>query len=102
MPKPGRIPCCVPFCGRTAAADKHPGCSDIICGKHWRLAPKVSRRVYTRAYKRYEIAHARGTAIENGYRRFTSNADYLEFYRSIEAVQRLWSRMKAIIISLAY
>lgn len=28
--KPGRIPCCVPFCRRTAAADRYPGCDEII------------------------------------------------------------------------
>ena len=28
-----RIPCVVPFCRRTAARDKHPDASEIICWK---------------------------------------------------------------------
>ena len=50
--KPGRIPCCVLGCGRTAAADKHPGCEEIICGKHWRTVSKGLKRQYRTANQR--------------------------------------------------
>lgn len=39
------IPCCVPFCKRTAAGG--PG-EEIICGKHWMMVAKETRRVHSR------------------------------------------------------
>jgi len=39
-----RIPCCVPFCRRTAARRDFPFAGEILCGKHYRLASKVLRR----------------------------------------------------------
>lgn len=45
-----RTPCCVPFCRRTAPRDDF---SEIMCGKHWRLAPSARRRVYTRIVRAY-------------------------------------------------
>lgn len=35
-----RIKCCNPACRRTAAEEKHPGSSEIICSKCWKLLPK--------------------------------------------------------------
>lgn len=37
-----RIACCIPFCRR--GTTKFPGSAEIICGPHWRLAPKALRR----------------------------------------------------------
>lgn len=45
-----RIPCCVPFCRRSAKRDA--GVSEIICGKHWRLADQDLRRRYNTEKKR--------------------------------------------------
>lgn len=45
---PGRIPCEVPFCRRTARADKYEPGVRIICGKHWRLADRSLRRRWSR------------------------------------------------------
>jgi hypothetical protein len=42
-----RISCIVPFCRRTAPAEKYDGC-EIICARHWR---SISRD--TRAFKAY-------------------------------------------------
>ncbi|MCV9960792.1 hypothetical protein OIU34_02670 [Pararhizobium sp. BT-229] len=39
----GRIPCINPTCRRTAAQDKYPGSSSIICGKCWRSLPARMR-----------------------------------------------------------
>jgi hypothetical protein len=58
--KPGRIPCCVPFCRRTADAAKFKGCTEIICGKHWRTAPRTWRRRYSRLYRRHRQLCGRG------------------------------------------
>jgi hypothetical protein len=44
-----RIPCCVPFCRRTAPrTGKFDRCTKIICGKHWRLARRSRRLTYGR------------------------------------------------------
>ena len=45
MTKPGRIPCIVPGCRRTAP-DNGEYAQEIICGKHWRLIPKHQRKRY--------------------------------------------------------
>lgn len=52
MTKPGRIPCEVPFCRRTAPAARHEPDTRIICGKHWRLGDPRPRRVYSRAMRK--------------------------------------------------
>lgn len=48
---PGRIRCCVPFCGRSfkrlCEGEK------TICGKHWRLADKSLRRRRTKLLRWY-------------------------------------------------
>lgn len=51
---PDRIACAVPFCRRTAARDRYPGCAEIICGKHYRAAPKWKRRAYARLRRRVD------------------------------------------------
>jgi hypothetical protein len=43
-----RIRCAVPFCRRTTARFRPP--TEWICGDHWRLVPKVMRRVHGRRY----------------------------------------------------
>jgi hypothetical protein len=50
-----RIPCCVPFCKRTAPRSRFPDAGEIICGKHWRLIDKRVRALH-RAYLRRERA----------------------------------------------
>lgn len=46
--KPGRIPCAVVGCRRTASAEKYGEC-DICCGKCWRLGSALNRRRYRMA-----------------------------------------------------
>lgn len=75
-----RIPCAVPFCRRTAARDKHPNATEIICGKHWRLARKRRRRLFTLACRRWE----REQSHKNGAR-----------------CRRLWATIKAECIAAA-
>lgn len=36
----GRVPCLVPFCRCTIPQDRHPGATEIICAKHWRMKPR--------------------------------------------------------------
>jgi len=50
----GRIPCIVDGCRRTAAREKHPHATEIICGKHWQIIPRMKRAIYRRACKRYQ------------------------------------------------
>jgi hypothetical protein len=52
-----RINCCIPYCRRTARADKHPTSEEIICGKCWRLispATKARRRELAKRAKRVD------------------------------------------------
>lgn len=39
----GRILCINPCCKRTAAEEKYPDCSEIVCGKCWRKLPQHLR-----------------------------------------------------------
>jgi hypothetical protein len=47
-----RIPCCIPFCNRSVAPDKHPGALEVICAKHWKMAQPMARRIYRRRQAR--------------------------------------------------
>lgn len=40
----GRIPCCVPFCRRTIAADRIPPDHEWLCSRHWGLVPQATKR----------------------------------------------------------
>lgn len=114
--KPGRIPCSVPFCGRTASRERFPDASEIICGKHWRMADKKVRRFKTKADRAYERADARCKAIEaEGYEfakaqgqacvsneimaRF--NAAFDERIKARARCARAWARCKRQIIERA-
>jgi len=46
-----RIPCSVPFCGRTVRAKGRD--TEIICGKHWRMASADLRRAHSKLYRAY-------------------------------------------------
>lgn len=102
-----RIPCCVPFCRRTA-----PGSDgEIICGSHWRLIPKVRRRAFRRASKRMvtaiEVGAMRTTAPgECGIRiggiwRTFDDAGWDELHRAKRSMWRLWGRIKRDAIERA-
>lgn len=52
MTRPGRIPCEVPFCRRTAPAAKFGEGARIICQKHSKLADPRVRRIYKLARRR--------------------------------------------------
>lgn len=45
----GRQRCCVPGCGRTYKDEGH---SEIICGKHWRMADAALRQLLARVRRR--------------------------------------------------
>ena len=50
MTRPGRIACAIPFCRRTAPAEKFPD-DEIICGKCWRMADPALRRGNRELYR---------------------------------------------------
>lgn len=49
-------------CRRTASQEKYPGCTKIICGKCWQLAPKYFRK-RVRLIER--LAHKRGIDLDS-------------------------------------
>ena len=60
-PAAERIPCCIPFCRRTAPrSGKYAECEEIICGPHWRAAPKALRRRFSRVRRLANRAIMRG------------------------------------------
>ena len=96
MTREGRIPCCVPFCRRTASAAKFPNSSEIICGKCGSLA-KAKRRRLRRLQRIYS-------------RRFCGNApwDYpagspqrLEAVRLNRLIDTAWVSLKRAAIEAA-
>ena len=91
--KPGRIPCCVPFCGRTAK-DKGVEDQEIICGKHWRLA---DRRL-TRRFKRFR--RAVDAAMELPPESYCSRAR-ARILRRVKVCQSLWEQVKRQAIGRA-
>ena len=64
MTTPGRIPCLVPHCRRTAPASKYPPGTVIICGKHWRMVDRRARRLKTLSERTFHDACAECEAIE--------------------------------------
>lgn len=47
--KPGRMMCCVPHCNRSCKIGLW---AEWICGKHWRLVGKITRRRFFMARRR--------------------------------------------------
>ncbi|BEV44742.1 hypothetical protein [Afipia carboxidovorans] len=54
---PDRIACCVPFCRRTCRNDS--GFAEWICGKHWALVSKTTKRRRRLADRARERANRR-------------------------------------------
>lgn len=79
--KPGRTPCCVPFCGRTAPASN--GWSEYLCGVHYRLADASLRQ--RRRFIRARWRKASGWRAE----------------RFLRMDERLWERAKRQAIERA-
>ena len=52
-----RVPCEVPFCRRTTAAERIAPHTEWICAIHWRLIHPSIRRLYRAALKENEAAH---------------------------------------------
>jgi len=52
MTSADRIPCLNPRCRRTAPSARHPDCTEIVCGKCWRLLPKAMRARYAALNRR--------------------------------------------------
>lgn len=62
MTKPGRIPCEVIGCRRTADASKYEPNTRIVCYKCWQLGDKRDRRLYARCKKLMKLGK-RKTAL---------------------------------------
>ena len=92
-PKPGRIPCCVPFCRRTAKDDGTEG-HEIICGRHWRLADRTLTRRYKRLQKAvYRLMETPPEAL--------TDAERERVLRHFEFSRRTWHRIKQQAIERA-
>lgn len=45
-----RVPCLVPFCRRTRAAEGTP---EWVCGRHWPVVPRRLRALYAAAKRKW-------------------------------------------------
>ncbi|MFC2248798.1 hypothetical protein ACETRX_04155 [Labrys portucalensis] len=89
-----RLRCCIPFCRRTFADD---GSSEVICGKHWRQAPKAWRRRHTKFLRRYRKHHG-----DRLYWDYPAGSEQRRDCRRLAIlVDRLWDRCKAAAIEAA-
>lgn len=95
--KPGRIPCCVPFCRRTADAAKMAPHNEMICQKHWKLVPAETkaryRHVRRRATKIWKAVY-RSSKIQQPGREALYN-------RSVRDITATWERIKREAIERA-
>lgn len=97
MTKLGRIPCAIPFCRRTADAEKFEGCEEIICGKHWRMAPASWRRRRTRLLRTYRRRFG-----DRGYWEYPPGSPLrIDAVRLDRLINSLWTRCKRVAIETA-
>jgi hypothetical protein len=84
-----RQPCCVPFCRRTAPKLSADGdeFDEVICGKHYRLAPAHLRRRLTKVRRIFKRAVAAGDDVRGE-----------KAWRLDHAI---WKRIKAAAIEAA-
>lgn len=96
-----RIPCCVPFCRRTASRTKFAASEEIICGPHWRAIPEPvrarRRQLKARARKVERLLTRRGFRHKPG---LVTKVDGME--RSFDRLwSRHWDELKAAAIEAA-
>lgn len=85
----GRIPCLNPNCRRTAAQDKYPGSTNIICGKCWRAMPDRMRR-------RWKQLKARWKKIERVMRKRSTPGPV--WNRIVDRFNAAWVRLESDIV----
>lgn len=91
-----RLPCCVPFCRRTAPrSGKFEHCAEIICGKHWRLARRSRRLLHQRLMREIDRDPRAFWTMAPG------SCERLRRVKVERLVTRLWSIIKAEAIECA-
>jgi hypothetical protein len=83
--KPGRVPCCIPFCRRTFKCED--GIEETMCGKHYRLSPRSMRLRRRRVVRLYKKAMMRGSLVDQ------DRAAWLAYV--------LWQKIKASATEVA-
>ncbi|WP_316227853.1 hypothetical protein [Bradyrhizobium sp. SZCCHNR3015] len=94
--KPGRIPCVIPFCRRTADATKYGEDTVIICGKHWRMASATLRRRRSKLERRYRRRFGDQNAWD-----MPAGTEREEAIRLQTLIHDLWERCKSQAIEAA-
>lgn len=93
MTKPGRIPCSVPFCRRTAKDESVDG-QEILCRKHFRAVPRELRGDYVRLRRAVEAAMDVPPEAYSSARREAILADY-------RRLEEMWLEIKRQAIEAA-
>lgn len=96
MTKPGRIPCLALGCRRTADASKYPAGTRIICGKFWRLAPRVARIECAKVSRELEMLNSKLNGIvDSGSNPIITHPDLVDRYYVAEARHAdLWKEIE--------
>lgn len=84
-----RIPCINPLCRRTAAQDKFPGSTQIICGKCWRAVPDRIRR-------RWKQLKTRWKRLERAMRKNHVHGE--TWSRVVDRLESAWDRLDADVV----
>ena len=88
--KLNRLPCWVPFCRRTVArTGKFEHCTEIICGKHWRLVRRSRRLTYDRLRREIDRDPRPFWKMSPG------APERLRRIKVDRLVDRMWARAKA-------
>ena len=93
MTKPGRIPCVVLSCRRTAPASKYPEGTIICCGKCWRLSDKALRVRWRTARREREQLEAAADPLDGGGFSFKSREAYFAHADVLALEHAYWDQI---------
>jgi hypothetical protein len=92
-----RISCVVPFCRRTADATKYSPDTEIICGKHWRMASATLRRRRGRLQRQYRRRFG-----DNPFWKYPAGSPQrIDAVRLAQMIHDLWDRCRRQAIERA-
>lgn len=94
-----RIPCAVPYCRRTLGRDR--GYREWICGKHWALLPKRTRRRYSRARRIMRKRIERDATYSTPWKYPAGSPERIAAVKAWRTFDRVWQRIKEQAIERA-
>lgn len=96
-----RLPCCVPFCRRTIAAEKIAPNTEWICGRHWPLVSRKLKAEYRLAKRRARRILARRPIYREYWKLPPGSPERLRAVSMWRRLEAIWERCKAQAIERA-